>query len=205
MKIKMPQKFNPDEYKSLEELSSETKVYPFTTILNYDKLVYQNGKKYIILPEKENEPNLESRIKVGNGDQEKEIGKKIKIAGFVNYKGMIEDGYLKYQFDILPNPNLREDYVRGFVTKRDEIRSLMLSQEIGSNSINLNQYAKSNLKNNTSITHNNSKTDIQYIPMIIYGTVQDNGGIYIEIDAVKVGKNSLVYHNKENMIGIRNS
>ncbi len=199
----MPQKFNPDEYKPLEELFPEGKAYPFTTLLDPERPVCQVRKSHIIIPGKENGPNLERRLKVGNGDQEKDIGEKIRITGFVKYKGMIEDGSLKYQFDILPSPNLREDYVRGFVTKRDEMRSLMLSQEIGSNSINLNQYEKSSLKNNTSTKHNNSKTEIQYLPMVIYGTVQDNGGIYIEIDAAKVGKNSLVYHNKKNRIGIR--
>ena len=203
MKIKMPQKFNPNEYKPLEELFPEGKAYPFTTLLDPERPVCQVKKSRIIIPGKENGPNLESVIKVGNGDQEKDIGEKIRITGFVKYKGMIEDRSLKYQFDILPDPNLKGDYVRGFVTKRDEIRSLMLSQEIGSNSINLNQYEKSSLKNNTSTKHDNFKTDIQNIPMTIYGTVQDNGGIYIEIDAAKVGKNSLVYHNKENRIGIK--
>ena len=77
----------------------------------------------------------------------------------------------------------------------------MLSQEIGSNAINLRQYERSNLKDNTSTKHDNSQIKIPNIPMTLYGTVQDDGGLYIEINAVKVGQNSLVYHNEKSKLG----
>ena len=200
----MPQKFNPKQYKSLEELFPEGKSYLFPVLLDPGRPIFQIRKNNIIIPGKKNGPNLESVIKVGDGDQEKDIGEKIKITGFVRYKGMIEDGSLKYQFDLLPNVNSTNDYVRCFVTKRDKTRSIMLSQEIGFNSINIEQYNASKKTNSTNPTK--SKTNSQnHTSMIIYGTVQDDGGIYIEVDAVKIGRNPIVYHNKKNRIGIQNS
>ncbi len=198
----MPQKFNPDEYKPLEDLFLEGKAYSFTTLLDPGRPIFQFRKNNIIIPGKKNGPNLESMIKVGDGDQEKDIGEKIKITGFVRYKGMIEDGYLKYQFDLLPDVNSTNDYVRCFVTKRDKTRSIMLSQEIGFNSINIEKYDASKKTNSTNPTK--SKINPQnHNPVTIYGTVQDDGGIYIEIDAAKIGRNPIVYHNKGNKIGIR--
>ena len=202
MKIKMPQKFNPDEYKSLEELFPEGKSYLFPVLLDPRRPVFQLKKNNIIIPGKKNGPNLESVIKVGDGDQEKDIGEKVKITGFVRYKGMIEDGSLKYQFDLLPNVDSTNDYVRCFVTKRDKIRSIMLSQEIGSNSINIEKYNELKKTNSTNTTK--SKINPQnHNSVTIYGTVQEEGGIYIEIDAANIGKNPIVYHRKKEKIGIQ--
>ena len=204
MKIKMSQKFNPDEYKPLEELFPEGKACLFTILLDPERSVFQRRKNNIIIPGKKNGPNLESRIKVGKGNQEEDPGKKVKITGFVKYKGIVGIDHFIYQFDLLPNPDSKDDYVRCFVTRRDETRSMMLSGELGYNSINPEQYGAVNLKKDNSTNPTKSKTNPQnHIPITIYGTVQDDGGIYIEIDAAKIGRNPIVYHNKKDRIGIQ--
>ena len=45
----MPQKFNPDEYKELEEFFLEGKAPPFTALLDYGRPVYQLKKNNIII------------------------------------------------------------------------------------------------------------------------------------------------------------
>jgi len=204
MKIKMPQKFNPDEYKPLEELFPEGKAYPFTALLDYDRSVCRARKSGILLLGKKNGPNLESRIKVGKGYQEKDPGVKVKIEGYVRFRGLMDTESFIYQFDLLPDFDSPHDYLRCFLKKRDKNLSMKVHGELGFNSINPGQYEILNSKKNNSTNPTQSKTNHQnHHSVTIYGTIQEYGGLYLEIDAVKIGQNHIVYHNKENRIGIR--
>jgi len=203
MKIKMPPNFDHNKYKALEEFFLAGKAPPFTALLDYDRSVFRVRKSGILLLGKKNGSNLESRIKIGKGAQDEDPGAKVKIEGYVRFRGLMDTESFIYQFDLLPDHNLPSDYLRCFLKKRDKDLSMRVHGELGFNSINPEQYGIVNPKENNSTDSPQPKTTPQnYNLATVYGTLQEYGGLYFEIDAVKIGQNHIVYHNKKKKIGI---
>ncbi len=193
--------FNLKDYRQANNIFSALEKRTSTLFSNSDygkseieeKSFKKNDEKTLYILK---DGSIDSVVNIG-GSEQKQKGDKISVKGFLLYVGKVTfEKELKYHFNLFEKKEKINDSIICHLTKRSEPDSFILFNQMVIASVNPKQAGFND--------GSNSKSDYKPNPLTLYGTLQQSGYLFLEIDGAQIGTN-LIYHNySDNNYGFRN-
>jgi hypothetical protein len=172
--------FNQKEYKTLTEIFPDAKLYSAPQLLSRSKNQFKMNSAGIFMPTAPGEPKLESLIKIGGPDAQTNPGEKIQFMGYSTFFCNISPEI--HHLNVAHDPEERANVIICHVGRRDVIDSPAI--------LNMLSIITPNLNNGSG---SKSKPDL----LAVYGTVQQSGHLFVEVDAVEIGYNLMSHKYKK--------
>ena len=201
----MDKKFDTREYKRLADFFPGAVIHTDPGLLTLNRQFYGPRDGGLVVPMQEG-TTLEDMINLGGVDQEKNPGERIQITGYVLNAAPTAENE-PYAFDLVPDLEHRDLSVICHVSMRDGKNSRLLLNKIGYAALQqqypLQQAQQMHDTDQGGMENQNIMAQSQQpISIVVYGTLQHDGHVFLEVDGAQIG-NNLIYHNKRNPLGLK--